>query len=107
MNELKVFKDLTYIECFDGEIRTTSASLETIYGILKEEQFLKLWNELINKSNIKRVFTKELSDVEKIIYSIEDKTVRERLQTEIDKRNKDGLRVNTEIVQNILEKYQN
>lgn len=106
MNELKVFKNLTCIECFDGEIRTTSASLDTIYNLLKEEQFLKLWNELINKSNIKRVFMKELSDVDKVIYSIEDKSLRERLQAELDKRMKDGLRVNVEIVQNILEKYQ-
>lgn len=107
MNELRIFKNLTYIECFDGEIRTTSASLETISELLKEEQFLKLWNELINRSNIKRVFIKELSDVDKIIYSIEDKNVREKLQAELDKRAKDWLRVNVEIVQNILSKYQN
>ena len=104
---LRIFQNLTYIECFDWEIRTTSASLETIYGLLKEEQFLKLWNELINKSNIKRVFVKELSDVEKIVYSIEDKNTRERLQSEIEKRVKEWLRVNVEIVQNILSKYQN
>lgn len=106
MNQLNIYKELTYIECYDWEIRTTTASIETVNSLLKEEQFLNLWNELINKSNIKRVFTKELSDVDKIVYSIDDKNIRQKVQSDIEKRIKDWFRVNVEIVQNLLSKYQ-
>lgn len=105
MNQIKIYEKLTYIECYDWEIRTTTADLKTIEKLLKEEQFLNLWNELLNKSNIKRVFQKELTDVDKIIYSIEDKNIRLKVQTDVDKRIKDWLRVNAEIIQNILFKY--
>lgn len=103
---IKIYEELTYIECYDWNVKTTTADLNTIAKLLKEEQFLQLWDELINKSNIKRVFKKELSDVDKIIYSIEDKTIREKLKADIDKRIKDWFRVNAEIVQNLLSKYQ-
>ena len=105
MNQINLYQALTYIECYDWEIRTTTSSIETVAKLLNEEQFLNLWNELINKSNIKRVFSKELSDIDKIIYSIEDKSIRAKIQAEIDKRIKDWLRVNVEIVNNLLQKY--
>lgn len=107
MNELNIYKELTYIETYDDQIRTTTASLENVSKLLKEEKFLNLWNELINVSNIKRVFTKELSDIDKVIYSIQDKQTRERIKTEVDKRKKDGLRISVGIIQNLLDKYQN
>lgn len=106
MNEIKKYEALTYIETYDWNIKTTTANIETISKLLNEQQFLNLWNELLNRSNIKRVFTKELSDVDKVVYSIEDKTVRAKLQADIEKRIKDWLRVNVEIVQNLLQKYQ-
>lgn len=105
MKEIKLYETLTYIETYDWNIKTTPASIETISKLLNEQQFINLWNELINRSNIKRVFTKELSDVDKIVYSIEDKTIRSKLQADIEKRIKDWLRVNVEIVQNLLSKY--
>lgn len=106
MNEINLYKELTYIETYDDQIRTTTASLENVSKLLKEEKFLNLWNELINTSNIKRVFTKEMSDVDKVIYSIQDKTVRERIKAEVDKRKKDWLRISVGIIQNLLSKYQ-
>ena len=106
MNQLNIYKELTYIECYDWEIRTTTASIETVNNLLKEEQFLNLWTELINKSNIKRIFTKELSDIDKIVYSIDDKNIRQKVQSDIEKRIKEWFRVNVEIVQNLLSKYQ-
>lgn len=106
MNEIKNYEALTYIETYDWNIKTTTASIETISKLLNEQQFINLWNELINRSNIKRVFIKELSDVDKIVYSIEDKTIRAKLQSDIEKRIKDWLRVNVEIVQNLIQKYQ-
>lgn len=105
MNNIKVYQELTYIETYDWNVKTTTASIDTISKLLNEQQFINLWNELINRSNIKRVFTKELSDVDKVIYSIEDKTIRAKVQADIEKRIKDWLRVNVEIVQNLLSKY--
>lgn len=104
MGTIKQYEKLTYIECYDWEIRTTIVDIEVIHKLLDNQQFLHLWDELINRSNIKRVFTKELSDVDKILVSIEDKTIRAKLQSEIDKRIKDWLRVNVEIVNNLLSK---
>lgn len=106
MNELNIYKELTYIETYDDQIRTTTASLESVAKLLKEEKFLNLWTELINTSNIKRVFTKELSDVDKVIYSIADKNLRDRIKADLEKRKKDWLRINVEVVQNLLSKYQ-
>lgn len=106
MNELNIYKELTYIETYDDQIRTTTASLESVAKLLKEEKFLNLWTELINTSNIKRVFTKELSDVDKVIYSIADKNLRDRIKADLEKRKKDWLRINVEVVQNLLIKYQ-
>ena len=107
MNEINIYKELTYIETYDDQIRTTTASLENVSKLLKEEKFINLWNELINVSNIKRVFTKELSDIDKVIYSIQDKTIREKIKVEVDKRKKDGLRISVGIIQNLLDKYSN
>ena len=106
MSNIKQYQELTYIECYDWEIRTTIVWLDIIKKLLDEQQFLHLWNELINRWNIKRVFTKELSDVDKVICSIEDKNIRRLIQKEIEKRIKDWLRVNVEIVENLLSKYQ-
>ena len=106
MKEIKLYETLTYIETFDWNIKTTTANIDTISKLLNEQQFINLWNELINRSNIKRVFVKELSDVDKIVYSIEDKTIRSKIQADIEKRIKEWLRVNVDVVQNLLSKYQ-
>ena len=98
MSNLNLYKQLTYIETYDGDVKTITESLETVSQLLKDEQFLNLGTELINKSNIKRVFTKELSDVDKVVYSISDKNVRSQVQADIDKRIKEGFRVNVDVV---------
>lgn len=102
---IKVYEELTVIETYDWEISMTPVSIETISKLLKEEQFIHVWNELINKNNIKRIFRKELSDVEKIVYSIEDKTIRAKIESDIDKRIKNWLRVNVWVIQNLIQKY--
>lgn len=106
-NTIKIYQELTYIETYDDQIKTTTASIDTIQKILKEEQFLRLWDELINKSNIKHVFTKELDDVEKVIYAIDDKRLKEYVKTRIKERTEKWLRVNVNVVQNLITNYQN
>ena len=108
-HDLKVYVELTYIETYDGQILSTPTNFETVSKILQksDSQFLNLWTELINKSNIKRVFLKGLSDVEKVLFSIEDRQLREKLKAEIKEREKKGLRVNTEILQNLIDRLKN
>jgi len=106
MNEIKVYKKLTYIETFDWLLRATETPIEKINSLVQDSKFLNLWDELLNVSNIKRIFTKQLSDVEQIIYSIEDKNIRKKVQAEVDKRTKDWLRINAEVLANILARYQ-
>lgn len=106
MNEIKIYKEMTYIHCYDWEIYETTASLEVVENLRKNaELYIRVWDTLINKSNIKTITKKQLSDVEQIIYS-QDKPIRELLQADVEKRYKDWLRVNVPIVQNLLSKYQ-
>ena len=108
MNELKQYETLTYIETFDWEVRAVNHKLQVIENLLRsDDKFLNVWwTELIAKSNIKRVFTKELSDIDKVIYSIDDKVLREQVRKDVEKRLKDWLRVNVEVVSNLISKYQ-
>lgn len=106
MNEMKLYKEMTYIHCYDWEVYETPASIEVVESMRKNaELYIRIWNTLINKSNIKTITSKQLSDVEQIIYA-QEKPIRELLQAEIKKRYKDWLRVNVPIVQNLLSKYQ-
>lgn len=105
-NSINIYKELTYIETYDGEVKTTTASLEQVWKLLKDEQFINLWTELINKSNIKRVFVKALSDIDKVLYSIEDKQIREQVKEELNRRKKEWLRVSIWIISNLVDKFQ-
>jgi hypothetical protein len=42
MNDLNLYKELTYIETYDDQVRTTTASLEDVSKLLREEKFLNL-----------------------------------------------------------------
>lgn len=107
--DLKLYEELVYIETYDWNIISTATKFETISNLLqsKESQFLNLWDELLNKSNIKRVFKKWLSDIDKILFSIEDRQLREKVQREIEEREKNHFRVNAEIVGNLIDRLSN
>lgn len=107
MNELKVYEKLTYVECYDWNIIVTPTPLEQVEHLRRTaDKFIRLGNELVAIWNIKNVKSKNLSPVEQLLYSIDDKIIRDQVKTDIDKRLKDWLRVNVEIVQNLLSKYQ-
>lgn len=107
MNELKIYETLTYVECYDWEVIVTPTPLEQVEKLRRTaDKFIRLGNELVAIWNIKNVKAKTLSPVEQVIYSVEDKFIRDKLKADIDKRLKDWLRVNVEIVQNLLSKYQ-
>ena len=89
MGNIKQYQQLTYIETYDGEICAIPVDMKIIAKLIQEQQFLQVGNELINRSHIKRVFTKEVSDVDKVIYSIDDKIIRNKIIEEINRRTKD------------------
>lgn len=106
MNEIKLYQEMTYVECYDWAIFETPAPFEQVMQLRKTaDLYVQIWDTAIAKWNIKTVSKKKLSDVEQIIYS-QDRFVREQLQKEIDERIKKWLRVNVSIVQNLLQKYQ-
>lgn len=106
MNDIKVYQKLTYIECYDWEVIVTPVSKEQVDHLRETaERFIKLWSQSVAIGNIKNVEEKELSPVEQVIYSIEDRIIRNQVKSDIEKRLKDWLRVNVEIVQNLLSKY--
>lgn len=103
-NTLKVYKQLTYIETFDGEIYVVDQPLMNVEKLLNNNKFLNLWNESINTTSIKRAFTKQVDEVDNALLQIADKNLRSRVRAEVEKRRKDWYRVNMEVYQNILDR---
>jgi hypothetical protein len=67
-------------------------------------KFINLWSQLLAKATIKRVFTKEVDEIDNAILQIADKNLRARVQKEVDTRRKDWTRLNMEIYKNILDR---
>lgn len=103
MDTIKLYKQLSYIETFDGEIIPLVEDLETIFESLNDSsKFFNVWNEIISKSSIKRAFTKQIDEIDNALLQISDKNLRARVQAEVDKRRKEWNRMNMGIYQNIL-----
>lgn len=105
---LKVYKELVYIETFDGELIPTAESKEELQEILKNsDKFLDLGDELLSKSAIKRILKKKIDEIDNyILQNIPDLNLRSRVQARVDERRKTGARLNMEILQNIIERIQ-
>lgn len=108
MNDLKIYKELTYIETFDGEIIPLAEDYENVVSELNSQtKFINLWSEMLAKSTIKRVFTKEVDEVDNLLLQISDKNLRARMKTALDNRIAEWKKVNAEIFNNVLERLQN
>ena len=101
---LKVYKELTYIETFDGEIYVVDDELNVVEYNMNNFKFLNIWNETLNTSCIKRAFTKQVDEVDNALIQISDKNLRSRVRAEVEKRRKDWSRVNMEVYKNILDR---
>lgn len=103
---LKVYKELVYIETFDGELIPTAESKEELQELLKNsDKFLDLGDELLSKSAIKRIIKKKIDEIDNyILHNIQNIPLRNRVQSEVDKRKKDGARINMDILLNIIER---
>lgn len=109
MVNLTEYHELTYIYTYDEEVYCTVTKKAVIDQIInnKDVQFLNLWSESLNKSNIKKVSEKAPSDIDKILFSIDDRELREKVKQEIKEREKNWYRVNPAIIQNLILKFSN
>lgn len=103
-NTLKIYKELTYIQTKDGELYATPTERATVEKIANQTKFLNLWSETINTDIIKRIFSKEVDEIDNALLQIADKNLRARVQKEVDERRKSWTRLNMEIYKNILDR---
>lgn len=101
-NTLKIYKELTYIQTTDGELYATPTDRATVEKLANQNKLLNLWSETINTNIIKRIFSKQVDEIDNALLMISDKNLRARVQAEIDNRRKQWTRLNMEIYQNIL-----
>ena len=100
---LKLYKELSYIETYDWDVIALADDFETIKSLLNNaERFMDLWTEMIAKSSIKRLFKKQADEVDNMIVMINDKSLRARVQKEVDERRSQWKRLNKEILDNII-----
>ena len=108
MADMKLYKQLSYIETYDGEIIALTEDYGEIIALLEDNsKFINLWSQLLAKATIKRVFTKEVDEIDNAILQIADKNLRARVQKEVDTRRRDWTRLNMEIYKNILDRLNN
>lgn len=103
MNEIKIYEELSYIYTYDDKVYPTPVSVRDLERVLNSNnKFLNLWTDLIAVSSIKRVEGKKVWTLENALLQIKDLEIREQATAEINKRKKNGDRVNLEILNNIL-----
>ena len=103
MNEIKIYEELSYIYTYDDKVYPTPVSVRDLERVLNSNnKFLNLWTDLIAVSSIKRVEWKKVWTLENALLNIKDIDIREQATAEINKRKKNGERVNVEILNNIL-----
>lgn len=104
-NSIKLYKELSYIETFDGEVIALTEDFEAVAEELNnDKRFLNVWNQMIAKSSIKRAFVKQTDEIDNALLQIADKNLRARMQAEVDERRKTWSRLNMEIYKNILDR---
>ena len=105
MNEIKIYEELSYIYTFDDKVYPTPVSVKDLEKLLNSNnKFINLWTDLIDISSIKRVESKKVDSVDNSLLQIKDPELREKATAEINKRRKNGDRVNIEILKNILDR---
>lgn len=88
--EIRLYKQLTTIQTYDWEIMT-EISIDNMQKLLDSEwKFIRIWNEIIAKTQIKKVFIRQIWGIESFILS-KPKDIQEILRTrEKQKKEKVG-----------------
>lgn len=106
--DLKIYKEVTYIELFDGELIPVAEEYANIVRVYNDNsKAIDLGNELLNKTAIKRIYPQKIDEVDNEILHIADKNLRARVQKQVDTRRAEGKRVNMEVFNNIINRLQN
>lgn len=67
MNDIKEYKELTTISTFDWDI-LTEASIDVLDKMLNAEwNFIRIWDEIIAKNQIKKICKKKVDTIENFI----------------------------------------
>jgi hypothetical protein len=103
--ELKVYKEVTYIELHDGEIIALDEPYEAVKQAYNDKSnALDLGNSMLAKSAIKQIYPYKIDEVDNEILHIEDKSLRERVKAEVKKRRLEGARLNLDVLHNIIDR---
>lgn len=106
--QIKVYQEISYIETFDGEQIAINIPIqwlkERIYN--DKEKFIQVGSDFINKSIIKRFYSKKVDEIENAILNIANKEIRDKVKIDIENRKKEGKRINLEILSNVIKKYE-
>ena len=103
MNELKEYKELTTIQLFEWEL-FTEATIDQLDKMLNtDSKFIRIWNEIIAKNQIKKVFVRTVDGIDNYILSL-PKDIQDRIRTrEKEKKARIGRWFDTiEEIQNYL-----
>lgn len=105
---IKVYTEISYIETFDGEQIAVNIPIqwlkERIYN--DKEKFIQVGSDFINKSIIKRFYSRKVDEIENAILNIANKEIRDKVKVDIENRKKEGKRINLEILSNVIKKYE-
>ena len=104
---LTIYKEITYVKTFDWDEYELNASIEAVKNLMRwEDKFLDLWWVLINKSSIKEIYCKKPNEIENFLLNIENRELRKKVKEEVRKREKQEMKINLQILQNICERCQ-
>lgn len=104
---IKIYKELSYITCYDEQIYTTSMTVEELKTMInkKEAKFLELWSKLlIAISSIKRIESRPADDLDNRIIQIQNQDLKEKVRAEVRKRKAENKEINLTILENIIER---
>jgi len=67
--EIKAYKKLTTIQLFDWEV-LTEATVDQLDEMLNNtKQFIRIWDEIVNKNQIKKIYVRSVDTLENFILS--------------------------------------
>ena len=106
--DLKIYKEVTYIELHDGEIIPLDEPYEAVARAYNDNsKALDLGKSLLAKSAIKHIYPFKIDELDNEILHIEDRFLRDRVKAEVNKRRAEGARLNMDVLHNIITRFTN
>ena len=91
------------IQLKNGEVINTEIKVDDLAEILNKQEFVVIWGKWFNKYEVKYFESYNPKDIDYFVLS-QTKDNREILEKEIVRRKKEWLRINIEILNNVLDK---